>query len=101
MTYDPTTDPFFDPARDDDEGVLTCDHCEVIEHADDLTPDWNGETGNHLSCEEREAAGGPKPATANADVIAFGSVTHRYADGSRLHASGVIVRSDRSILRPL
>jgi len=34
-----------------DEGVLHCDYCDRLEYADDLTPDWNGETGNHLSCE--------------------------------------------------
>jgi hypothetical protein len=30
---------------------LTCDLCGGTEDADDLTPDWNGETGCHLSCE--------------------------------------------------
>ncbi|HET7070117.1 MAG TPA: hypothetical protein VFI40_04785 [Nocardioides sp.] len=30
---------------------LFCDYCPKVEHAADLTPDWNGETGNHLSCE--------------------------------------------------
>jgi hypothetical protein len=35
------------------EGTLHCDHCTVVESADDLTPDWNGETGNHRSCEAR------------------------------------------------
>ena len=35
---------------------LHCDLCDVVENADDLTPDWNGETGNHLSCEAREEA---------------------------------------------
>lgn len=30
---------------------LFCDYCPNVEHAADLTPDWNGETGNHLSCE--------------------------------------------------
>lgn len=34
---------------------LHCDYCEAVENADDLTPDWNGETGNHLSCEARVA----------------------------------------------
>jgi hypothetical protein len=33
------------------EGILHCDFCPKVEYADDLTPDWNGETGNHLSCE--------------------------------------------------
>ncbi len=30
---------------------LFCDLCSKVEHAADLTTDWNGETGNHLSCE--------------------------------------------------
>lgn len=30
-----------------------CDLCTEAEHPDDLTTDWNGETGNHLSCERR------------------------------------------------
>lgn len=30
-----------------------CDLCTEAEHPDDLTTDWNGETGNHLSCEAR------------------------------------------------
>lgn len=34
---------------------LFCDLCTDAEHAADLTPDWNGETGNHRSCEAREA----------------------------------------------
>ena len=33
------------------EDSLHCDFCDVIEDAGDLTSDWNGETGNHLSCE--------------------------------------------------
>lgn len=33
------------------DGELHCDHCNVVEFADELTPDWNDETGNHLSCE--------------------------------------------------
>lgn len=32
---------------------LTCDICHGREWSGDLTPDWNGETGNHLSCEQR------------------------------------------------
>lgn len=38
-----------------DECLLHCDYCNVVECADDLTPDWNGETGNHLSCEHDNA----------------------------------------------
>lgn len=34
---------------------LHCDLCNDVEHSDDLTPDWNGETGNHLSCEASNA----------------------------------------------
>jgi hypothetical protein len=34
--------------------VLTCDLCGKTENADDLTPDWNGDTGNHESCEQAE-----------------------------------------------
>ena len=30
---------------------LSCDYCTRRECSDDLTPDWNGETGAHLSCE--------------------------------------------------
>ena len=29
------------------EDTLHCDFCDVVECAGDLTPDWNGETGNH------------------------------------------------------
>lgn len=36
-----------------DEDTLRCDLCTTLECAADLTPDWNGETGNHLSCEAR------------------------------------------------
>jgi hypothetical protein len=32
-----------------------CDLCGLVEHPADLTPDWNGETGCHLSCELKEA----------------------------------------------
>lgn len=37
----------------DDPDALHCDLCDVVETAADLTPDWNGETGNHLSCERK------------------------------------------------
>lgn len=37
---------------------LHCDYCTTVEDADDCTPDWNGETGCHLSC---EAAQRPAP----------------------------------------
>lgn len=36
-----------------DPDRLTCDHCDRIETAADLTPDWNPDTGCHLSCEAR------------------------------------------------
>ena len=39
------------------EDSLHCDYCSVIECAADLTPDWNGETGNHLSCEREQLVG--------------------------------------------
>jgi len=29
-----------------------CDICGGIEHPADLTPDWDGETGAHRSCED-------------------------------------------------
>lgn len=32
--------------------ILTCDLCPKREWSGDLTPDWNGETGNHRSCEQ-------------------------------------------------
>lgn len=35
--------------------ILTCDICGNREWSGDLTPDWNGETGNHQSCEQNEA----------------------------------------------
>ena len=41
------------------EDSLHCDYCDVIENAADLTPDWNGETGCHLSCEDRDENGAP------------------------------------------
>lgn len=28
-----------------------CDICGGAEHPADLAPDWNGDTGSHLSCE--------------------------------------------------
>jgi len=28
-----------------------CDICNKCEPWEDLTPNWNGETGNHFSCE--------------------------------------------------
>lgn len=31
--------------------VVTCDVCDKVEYPDNLTTDWNGETGCHLSCE--------------------------------------------------
>lgn len=36
-----------------DNDALHCDYCTTVESAADLTPDWNGETGNHVSCERR------------------------------------------------
>jgi hypothetical protein len=39
-----------DPFLEDPHHVF-CDFCGEAEHPADLTPDWNGETGNHLSCE--------------------------------------------------
>jgi len=36
----------------DDFGV--CDLCGRAEPWADLTPDWNGDTGNHYSCEQSE-----------------------------------------------
>jgi len=38
----------YDPMED---GLLHCDYCDKVETADDLTEDWNPETGCHLSCE--------------------------------------------------
>lgn len=35
----------------DEPQHVFCDVCGKAEHPADLTPDWNGETGNHLSCE--------------------------------------------------
>ena len=35
------------------EDTLSCDVCGHFECAADLTPDWNGETGAHRSCETR------------------------------------------------
>jgi hypothetical protein len=43
--------PGNEPIEPEPEGMLHCDYCTKIEWADDLTPGWNGETGNHLSCE--------------------------------------------------
>lgn len=45
-----------EPLAVQDEGDIEpqhifCDICGKAEHPADLTPDWNGETGNHLSCE--------------------------------------------------
>ena len=42
----------------DDTGpdVIHCDICDGEEYPDDLTPDWNGETGCHLSCEAEQEA---------------------------------------------
>jgi hypothetical protein len=42
-----------DDANDLDP-ILTCDLCGQKEWAGDLTPDWNGDTGNHLSCEQEK-----------------------------------------------
>lgn len=41
-----------DPAMTADPVHVFCDICGDAEHAADLTPDWNGETGNHRSCEQ-------------------------------------------------
>jgi hypothetical protein len=37
--------------RRNDDPILTCDLCPKREWAGDLTDDWNGDTGNHRSCE--------------------------------------------------
>lgn len=39
----------------EDEDTLHCDFCDVVENAGDLTPDWNGDTGNHRSCERNQS----------------------------------------------
>ena len=36
------------------DDYVTCDICGRRESVDDLTPDWNGETGCHISCEAVE-----------------------------------------------
>jgi hypothetical protein len=38
----------------DEPQHVFCDICGLAEHPADLTPDWNGETGSHLSCERGE-----------------------------------------------
>lgn len=38
-------------ADDEEPQHVFCDLCNGHEHPADLTTDWNGETGNHLSCE--------------------------------------------------
>jgi hypothetical protein len=35
---------------------VSCDLCGEVEHPADMTPDWNGETGCHLTCERASAA---------------------------------------------
>ena len=50
--------------REDEEPygdeTLHCDFCTEIEWAGDLDmSDWNGETGNHLSCEGGNHEGDP------------------------------------------
>ncbi len=52
-----------------DEDALHCDYCETVESAADLPPDWNGETGNHLSCEAERAASDGAPAGQRAYVV--------------------------------
>lgn len=47
----PVIDPLADTMGPWSPTTLHCDFCSRVEDADDLTPDWNGETGNHLSCE--------------------------------------------------
>lgn len=37
---------------DDEPLHVFCDICGEREHPADMTPDWNGETGCHLSCEQ-------------------------------------------------
>lgn len=34
-----------------DPTFVTCDLCDGVETPADMTPDWNGETGCHRSCE--------------------------------------------------
>jgi len=49
-----TLDAFpFGKAPGMDPWHVMCDICGEHEHPADMTPDWNGETGCHLSCEER------------------------------------------------
>ena len=50
----PVVDPKADTMGPWSPTTLHCDFCSRVEDADDLTPDWNGETGNHLSCEVEE-----------------------------------------------
>jgi hypothetical protein len=40
-----------DPFLDEPQHVF-CDICGEAEHPADLTTDWNGKTGCHLSCEQ-------------------------------------------------
>ena len=47
------TPPRAPETPDDDPDRLACDVCGGVETAADLTPDWNGETGAHRSCEAR------------------------------------------------
>jgi hypothetical protein len=45
-------------SEDEEEEVIpTCDICSQTQHGcfDVTGRDWNGETGNHISCEEWEA----------------------------------------------
>lgn len=48
LTVEGDTDGTGDPQH------VFCDICDRAEHPADLTADWNGETGQHLSCEGRE-----------------------------------------------
>lgn len=58
------------PEDEDADPMLHCDLCDKVEWSGDLTPDWNGETGNHLSCErERDEDGDPEPPEVDPDLL--------------------------------
>lgn len=52
----PIGEPYHVGCLGPDPDALHCDLCDKVESAADLTPDWNGGTGNHRSCEEAARA---------------------------------------------
>lgn len=55
LTVEGSSSPEAFAANGADPAHVFCDLCGKAEHPADLTPDWNGETGNHASCERRAA----------------------------------------------